>query len=50
MREECGAVVEPSDFKNVGTIDFEFIGDPVILEVHVFLTDKYSGAVRSVAN
>ena len=43
MREECGAVVEPEDFRKVGTIDFEFVGDPVLWEVHVFLTDKYSG-------
>ena len=43
MREECGAIVAPEDLRKVGTIDFEFVGDPVILEVHVFLTDKFSG-------
>ena len=29
--------------RKVGTIDFEFVGDPVILEVHVFLTEKFKG-------
>lgn len=29
----------------VGLLDFEFQGDPVVLEVHVFSTSEYSGDV-----
>ena len=32
--------------RKVGTIDFEFVGDPVTLEVHVFLTEKFKGMYR----
>ena len=35
--------MELADLKEVGQIDFEFLGDPKILEVHVFISDKYSG-------
>ena len=47
MREECGSIVAPEDLRKVGTIDFEFVGDPVILEVHVFLTARFSGKLYS---
>lgn len=41
--EECGLTVELSDLAYVAAIDFEFKDDPVILEVHVFLTNKFEG-------
>lgn len=31
--------------EQVAVIDFEFAGDPVILEVHVFRSSKFSGKV-----
>ena len=34
--EECGLVVEPSHLTEAGHIEFEFKGDPIKLEVHVF--------------
>ncbi|XP_075216854.1 oxidized purine nucleoside triphosphate hydrolase-like [Lycorma delicatula] len=43
VKEECGLTVEKLD--KVGVIDFEFKGDPVILNVHVFMTDQFSGSV-----
>ena len=43
--EESGAVVKPEDLEDVGRIDFEFKGDPCILEVHAFRTETYSGTL-----
>lgn len=48
MREECGAVIEPRHLKKVANIDFEFEGDPVVLEVHVFMAEKYSGSSHAI--
>lgn len=31
------------DLQEVGLLKFEFVGDPVLLEVHVFSTTKYTG-------
>ena len=45
MEEECGAVVEPEDMNKVGEVVFEFEGDPVLWDVHVFSTEKYSGEI-----
>ena len=46
VREECGHEVDKEDLDKVAVIDFEFEGDPVILEVHVFKTRKFSGEMR----
>jgi 8-oxo-dGTP diphosphatase/2-hydroxy-dATP diphosphatase len=43
LREECGLVVLPVNLEKIGLINFEFVGDPVILEVHVFTSTKYEG-------
>lgn len=43
LKEECGLDVLEKDLDYVGIIDFEFVGDPVHLEVHVFLARKYEG-------
>ena len=29
--------------KEIGQIDFEFVGDPQILEVHIFTTTEFDG-------
>jgi hypothetical protein len=42
--EECGLTVEVEDLSYVAAIDFEFKDDPVILEVHVFLANKFKGS------
>lgn len=42
MREEAGILVK--DLEKVGIIDFEFEGDPVLLEVHVYRTESFAGA------
>ena len=39
--EECGLVVEPSHLTEAGQIEFEFKGDPVKLEVHVFQVNEF---------
>ena len=39
--EEAG--IRVADIKNIGHITFEFVGDPVILEVSVFKTRSFSG-------
>lgn len=46
VEEECGLVVEEKDMEQIAVIYFEFVGDPVILEVHVFQTTKFSGEVK----
>lgn len=35
--------LKSDDLKEIGLIDFEFVGDPQILEVHVFTTSKFEG-------
>ena len=46
LNEECGAVVKPQHARKVATIDFEFEGDPKLMEVHVFIAEKWSGERR----
>lgn len=41
LREEVG--VEVQNLNKVGIIDFEFKGNPEILEVHIFKSDDFSG-------
>jgi len=41
VREEAG--IEPSDIEKVGVLDFEFKGNPEILEVHIFRAKDFSG-------
>ncbi|XP_046991094.1 oxidized purine nucleoside triphosphate hydrolase-like isoform X2 [Schistocerca americana] len=43
LQEESGLTA--LDLKHVGVIEFEFVGDLTILEVHVFKTHKWSGNV-----
>lgn len=39
--EEVG--IRPANLVKVGKIDFEFVGDPVILEVNIFKTSDFEG-------
>ena len=39
--EECGLKLEK--FEQIGKMVFEFVGDPVLLDVTVFRSDEYSG-------
>ena len=41
MQEEAG--IELKKFDKVGVIEFEFQGNPEILEVHIFRSDDFSG-------
>ncbi|XP_049950369.1 oxidized purine nucleoside triphosphate hydrolase-like isoform X1 [Schistocerca serialis cubense] len=43
LQEESGLTA--IDLEHVGVIEFEFVGDMTILEVHVFKTHKWSGNV-----
>ena len=43
MEEECGAVVTKEDLKKVGELVFEFKNDPVLLQVHAYITEKWTG-------
>jgi len=43
VKEECGYIVQTHDLDETGVIDFEFQGDPILWEVHVFQTRKFSG-------
>jgi 8-oxo-dGTP diphosphatase/2-hydroxy-dATP diphosphatase len=45
VREECGLEVLVEDLRPAGTIHFEFVGEPVQLEVHVFQTAEFQGTV-----
>ncbi len=40
-QEECG--VTPINLQEIGVLDFEFAGNPEILEVHIYKTDEYEG-------
>ena len=42
-KEECG--LDVSDIDHVGTLIFEFVGEPQLLEVHVFRTEHFTGTV-----
>ncbi|ODM96469.1 7,8-dihydro-8-oxoguanine triphosphatase [Orchesella cincta] len=46
VKEECGLTVLPTDMENLAVIHFEFVDDPVILEVHVFKCSKLAGVVE----
>lgn len=41
LQEEAG--IEVNDLKKVGIIDFEFDGNPEILEVHIFKSEDFRG-------
>lgn len=41
IQEESG--IEIRGLEEVGNIDFEFLGDPEILEVHIFCAKNFSG-------
>ena len=41
LREECEVTVD--SLEEIGTITFEFVNDPPLLEVHLFKTHSYSG-------
>ncbi|KAL5018992.1 hypothetical protein ScPMuIL_004714 [Solemya velum] len=41
LEEECGLVSD--ELKRIGLLNFEFVEDPVLLEVHVFTTSLYKG-------
>ena len=37
--------MDVSELDHVGTLIFEFVGEPQLLEVHVFRTEHYTGMV-----
>ncbi|KAL3876432.1 hypothetical protein ACJMK2_034281 [Sinanodonta woodiana] len=41
LKEESG--LEAKNLQEVGLLKFEFVGDPQILEVHVFTSSEYEG-------
>lgn len=41
--EEAGIALRDKDINKAGVIEFEFKGDPEILEVHIFRAHKFSG-------
>src|SRR5688572_12346373 len=43
MREEAGIEVE--EIEEMGVLDFEFKGNPEILEVHIFRAQDFSGEI-----
>ena len=42
-KEECG--LDVSHLDEVGTLIFEFVGEPQLLEVHVYRTEHFTGTV-----
>ncbi|XP_028395490.1 7,8-dihydro-8-oxoguanine triphosphatase-like [Dendronephthya gigantea] len=44
LSEECNLKTNKLD--QVGILKFEFVGQPQILEVHVFKTSKYEGTIQ----
>ncbi|KAG7189413.1 hypothetical protein KM043_017117 [Ampulex compressa] len=43
LKEECG--LSGKNLKKIGILEFEFVGEETILEVHVYETYKYCGEV-----
>ena len=43
VKEECGLDVKDEDLKYMGVIDFEFLGNPEHLIVHVFEARVFTG-------
>ena len=43
--EECGLHI--NNFNKIGNMTFEFVGDPVCLDVHVFSCSDFSGEVQA---
>ncbi|KAG0244818.1 Nudix (Nucleoside diphosphate linked moiety X)-type motif 1 [Actinomortierella wolfii] len=43
LHEEAGLTVEDKDIVKAGLLLFVFENDPVALETHVYMTEKYSG-------
>lgn len=41
LQEESGLMVDA--LEKVGIIKFEFVGEPQLLDVHIFRADTYSG-------
>ena len=48
MEEECGAVVTKEDLKKVGELVFEFKNDPVLLQVHAYITENWTGMSKKM--
>ncbi len=48
VEEECGAKVDLSELQRMGVNLFEFVDNPVLMEVHVFLAEKFSGTTVSL--
>ena len=42
--EECGLVADV--LHKIGILMFEFVGDPQLMEVHVFTTSQWKGTVK----
>ena len=42
-KEECG--LDVSHLDEVGTLIHEFVGEPQLLEVHVYRTEHFTGTV-----
>jgi len=46
LQEECGLNSNILEKRLHGLLKSEFVGDPQILEVHVFTTDQFTGTVQ----
>ena len=45
VKEECGLDVDSEELEETAVIEFEFKGDPVKLEMHVFQTRNFSNEI-----
>ena len=43
LMEECGLVANA--LHKIGILMFEFVGDPQLMEVHVFTTNDWEGTI-----
>merc|ERR1712071_300091 len=43
LEEESGLIVLPADLVQIGVMEFEFVENPIPMQVHVFTTSSYSG-------
>lgn len=44
LYEESGLTVTEDNLDHVGVLTFEFVNDPVLMEVHVYRTETFNGS------
>ncbi|XP_053607818.1 oxidized purine nucleoside triphosphate hydrolase-like [Plodia interpunctella] len=46
LKEECNLVVEICDLKHIAHMEFTFEGEPTLMDVRVYSTNKFTGTLK----